>query len=100
MSTWYNKANTKKFSEVQVNVFNKHEKSLNNAQRPQILVETEIFLARCLIGCQLKGIYMNKNQLKAKALDIHRKLVDMGIYDKNGERAPDTIYSVCRRSNV
>ena len=33
---------------------------------------------------------MNKNQLKAKALDIHRKLVDMGIYDKNRDRQHQT----------
>ena len=62
------------------------DKRINPSQRPDVMVDMEVILARKVRNVKIRGIPYTREMIQMYALNIFQKLISYNLYDSKGMR--------------
>ena len=86
ISTWWNEENMKKLGNLAPDRINVQDVRYNPKQRPDILVDMVLILARKVRAVALTGVPYSRDVVRLLAIHIYHKLVTFNIYNQQGQR--------------
>ena len=90
LSTWFNARNMAIVANMPEDRLNVSDKRFNPSQRPDVMVDMEVILARKVRNVKIRGIPYTREMIQMYALNIFQKLISYNLYDNicNSEVGP------------
>ena len=86
LSTWFNAKNMAIAANMPEDRLNVADKRFNPSQRPDVMVDMEVILARKIRNVKMRGIPYTREMIQMYALNIFQKLISYHLYDSKGMR--------------